>query len=113
MVSTAIPILLAALTGVECLRLGLSVFDRRRTAPAVDRYVGHRLVLHLVDTAPSLRGVLVEAAPDALVLDRAEHVSETAVHALEGRQVVPRARVDFFQVLGSADALLPGSARAR
>lgn len=100
--TVAILVLLALLVAVAVVRLALEVSARVRRPPAIDRYVGHRLTLHLRDGGPSLRGVLAVAAPDALELARAEHLGERGVTALEGRQVIPRERLEFFQVLDAA-----------
>jgi hypothetical protein len=97
-VITAIVCLLTAITAIELARLLLDSKARRR--PAIDRYVGQRLVLHLKDTTASVRGVLAETAPDALVLARAEHLEGRAVVPLDGVQVIERGGYTYFQVLG-------------
>lgn len=94
----AIVCLLVAITTIELARLLLDSRTHRR--PAIDRYVGHRLVLHLRDSPASIRGVLAEAAPDALVLARAEHLEGRGVVPLDGHQVIERGRYTYFQVLG-------------
>lgn len=90
--------LLAAIAAIEVARLLLDSKARRR--PAIDRYVGHRLVLHLRNSAVSVRGVLADAAPDALVLARAEHLEGRSVVPLDGVQVIERGGYTYFQVLG-------------
>lgn len=97
---TAVVVLLGVLVAIQAIRLVVAVSAETRRTPAIDAYVGHRVALHTRDSGPSLRGVLVEAAPDALLLAGAEHLGDQGVvTALEGRQVVPRARVEFFQLL--------------
>lgn len=95
----AIVCLLTAITAVELARLLLDSKVRRR--PAIDRYVGHRVILQLRDSQVSLRGVIAEAAPDAIVLARAEHLEGKSAIALDGPAVVvERSRFTYFQVLG-------------
>jgi len=91
---------------IVLLLIGLVVYDVRRDwRPAIDRYVGHRVVLHIRDNGPSLRGVLLEPGPDVLRLGQAEHLgAQAVVTPLDGVQVIPRGRLDFFQVLASGDA---------
>jgi hypothetical protein len=97
---TAIVVLLGVLVALQACRLIVAVAAEKRQTPAIDAYVGHRLALHIRDGGPSLRGVLADTAPDALTLARAEHLGDQGVvTALEGRQVVPRARIEFFQLL--------------
>jgi hypothetical protein len=102
-VTIAIVCLLAAIVALEIARLLLDSKARRR--PAIDRYVGHRVVLHDVrGTDASVRGVLAEAAPDALVLARAEHLQGRSVVPLDGgAAVVERGAYSFFQVLGAGE----------
>ncbi len=90
--------LLTAITAIELTRLLLDSKTRRR--PAIDRYVGQRIVLHLSGSPASVRGVLAEAAPDSLVLARAEHLEGRSAVPLDGVQVIERARYTYFQVLG-------------
>lgn len=97
----AIVCLLAAIAAIEIARLLLDSHTRRR--PAIDRYVGHRIVLHLRDSPASVRGVLTEAAPDALVMARAEHLEGRSAVPLDGLQVIERGRYMFFQLLGPGD----------
>lgn len=89
--------LLAAIAIIELSRLLLDSRTRRREA--IDRYVGHRIVLHLTNSPASVRGVLAEAAPDALVLARAEHLEGRDPVPLDGVQVIGRDRYSYFQVL--------------
>lgn len=71
----------------------------RRSTLAIDAQIGRLVVFHLIGEEASLRGVLVEAEPDAFVLARAEHISPRATIALDGLQMIARHRLDFFQVL--------------
>lgn len=99
--SVALTALVAVLLLVELSRLALVVRDARR--PAIDRYVGHRLVVHTRDDGPSIRGVLL--APNRLEvrLADAEYLTDKGAQPLEGEQIIPRERLQFWQDLGAGE----------
>lgn len=95
----AIVCLLAVLAVTAIAGLVAHIAGVARAAPAIDGYVGHTVVVHLRGDGPSLRGVLVAAARDALTLADAAHLVAAGPILLEGRQLVPRDRLEYFQVL--------------
>lgn len=97
----ATPAVLVLLTVIETARLVLALRESRR--PAIDAYVGRRIAVHRIGAEESVMGVLKEAAPDALVLVRANFVSTRATTPIDGEQVIERSRVDFFSVLDGGD----------
>jgi hypothetical protein len=100
--TVAIVCLLGILAILAAAQLVRGLANDHRRQPAIDGYVGQTIALHLL-SGKSMRGVLVDAAPDAVILARAEHLGSVVV-ALDGRQVVPRDRIDFFQAMLSTKA---------
>lgn len=90
--------LLAVITILLAALLALRLVEHR--APAIDRQVGRKVVVHLRDRGPSIEGVLAEVASDVIQLANAEHLGERGMRtSLDGRTALPRERIDFFQVL--------------
>lgn len=92
----------------------LAELARRRSAATerrelgLDRLVRRQVVVHQREGGPSIRGVVVEADPHALVLDRAQHLVEPDRSVpLAGRVWVPRGRVDYLQELGASSGDSP------
>lgn len=54
------------------------------------------VVVHLKG-GTTLRGFLIDVYDDVIVLSNAAHVSENAVVALDGDQLIPKNNVDFMQ----------------
>lgn len=102
--TVAICVLLAVLAAIEASRLGLAEHARLRRAPAIDGYIGQRVAVHRRGEPGAIIGILKHAAPDALIIVRAEHATQQTQVPLDGEQVVERSRLDFFQALGPGDA---------
>ncbi len=65
----------------------------------IDRLVRRNVVVHMT-TGASVRGVLVGAHRDCLVLSHVAYLGADAVETVDGEVVVPRERVAWIQTLG-------------
>jgi hypothetical protein len=104
---TAATLILACVAAAALVLLaGLQIADRVRRPRALERRLRKTVLVHRVGL-PSIRGVLVEDAPDGLVLRRAqyllepEHRGEPAPEpvALDGDTIVPWELIDCVQDL--------------
>jgi hypothetical protein len=112
---TAATLILACVAAAALVLLaGLQIADRVRRPRALERRLRKTVLVHRVGL-PSIRGVLVEDAPDGLVLRRAqyllepEHRGEPAPEpvALDGDTIVPWELIDCVQDLQLTAAHAP------
>lgn len=68
----------------------------------IDRLKRRRVVVHLKD-GTSLRGWLVSAYRDALVLQNADALTGDTTTPIDGQTVVPRANLSWIQDLGAGE----------
>lgn len=64
----------------------------------IDRLIRRSVVVHTT-VGSSVRGVLVGAYRDCIVLAHAEFLGSDSVQPLDGDVVVPRERIAFMQAL--------------
>ena len=97
---TSLAIILAVAIGallVLAARDARAFANRRRRVLA--RYLGARVTVHLT-SGTTLRGTVASVGIDAVELRAAEHLGESgSIVPLDGAQVFPVQRIDFFQVL--------------
>lgn len=65
----------------------------------IDRLARRRVVCHLKDGS-SLRGWLIKAYRDALILENADALTGDTTTPIDGQTVIPRANLSWIQDLG-------------
>lgn len=93
-------VLITLLVAVACVTI-LVLVSRPRHRVLLDELERHSVVVHTRDDK-SIRGVLVAARPDGLLLDHADMLVTASEVVSIGSVVVPRASVSFIQRLASA-----------
>jgi small nuclear ribonucleoprotein (snRNP)-like protein len=101
-------LLVAGVLGANLFGVGVLLAQRRRLAPlpkpldALGELVRDRVIVHTKDDR-AIRGVLLEAYPDCVVIDAPEYLVEPEVQILKGRALIERSNVAWIQVLSAGD----------